>query len=155
MRIEYFQLIDRIEHVDRDRLRLVASAQVPAETTIFEGHFPGYPVMPGVLLIESMAQTAGFLLLWRKGFAAMPFLVGMRNVKLRSFVAPSSLLEVEAEIDHEGSGYAYVKTSIHCDGVLVSNAVLALRFLPFPVPQVRAYVEDIARRIGLPEWQSS
>jgi len=56
MRFEYFQLIDRIVEINlADRL-ISSEAIVPTESTIFEGHFPGYPLMPGVLLIECMAQ---------------------------------------------------------------------------------------------------
>ena len=61
MRIEYFQLIDRIVDLDLDGRTIRAEAQVPQEGTIFEGHFPGHPLMPGVLLIEAMAQTAGVI----------------------------------------------------------------------------------------------
>ena len=52
MRLEYFQLIDRIIDLDLADLTIRAEANVPTESTIFEGHFPGHPLMPGVLLIE-------------------------------------------------------------------------------------------------------
>ncbi len=63
MRLEYFQLIDRIVELDLDGRHIRAQAQVPDTSTIFEGHFPGHPLMPGVLLIESMAQTSGWLII--------------------------------------------------------------------------------------------
>ena len=63
MQLEYFHMIDRIVDLNVDEKTIVVEAQVPKESTIFEGHFPGYPLMPGVLLIESMAQASGFLLL--------------------------------------------------------------------------------------------
>ena len=62
MRLEYFQLIDRIVDLDLSARTIRCEATVPTESTIFEGHFPGYPLMPGVLLIERMAQTSGWLL---------------------------------------------------------------------------------------------
>ncbi|HVD75076.1 MAG TPA: beta-hydroxyacyl-ACP dehydratase, partial [Xanthobacteraceae bacterium] len=49
MRLEYFQLIDRIAELDLAQQTIRAEARVPATSTIFEGHFPGYPLMPGVL----------------------------------------------------------------------------------------------------------
>ena len=63
MQLEYFKLIDRIVDLNVAERTIVVEAQVPQNSTIFEGHFPGYPIMPGVLLIESMAQTSGWLLL--------------------------------------------------------------------------------------------
>ena len=72
MRLDYFQLIDRIIELDLDARTVRAHAQVPQTSTIFEGHFPGYPLMPGVLLIESMAQTAGWLIIGVNKFAKMP-----------------------------------------------------------------------------------
>lgn len=155
MRIEYFQLIDRVVEITDTPPSLTACAKVPAETTIFEGHFPGYPVMPGVLLIESMAQAAGFLLLCRNRFEKMPFLVGVREAKLRNFVPPSSVLDVRAEIEHDGSGYASMKTSIHCQSDLICNALIILRFLPFPNVQLREHLEFVAREIELPDWTGS
>lgn len=59
MRLEYFQLIDRIVDLRIADRTIRAEATVPDTSTIFEGHFPGHPLMPGVLLIEAMAQTAG------------------------------------------------------------------------------------------------
>jgi 3-hydroxyacyl-[acyl-carrier-protein] dehydratase len=53
MQLEYFKLIDRIVDLNVGEKTIVVEAQVPQHSTIFEGHFPGYPIMPGVLLIES------------------------------------------------------------------------------------------------------
>src|SRR6201999_906706 len=78
MRIEYIQLNDRIVKIDLDGRTIRVDAQVPQESTIFEGHFPGHPLMPGVLLIESMAQTAGWLIIGVKKFAKMPFLAAVK-----------------------------------------------------------------------------
>src|SRR5438034_147753 len=83
MRIEYFQLIDRILDLNMDEKTISVEAQVPKESTIFEGHFPGYPIMPGVLLIEAMAQTAGWLLLALMNFERMPFLAAVKEAKMR------------------------------------------------------------------------
>ncbi|MGE5535098.1 MAG: 3-hydroxyacyl-ACP dehydratase FabZ family protein, partial [Acidobacteriota bacterium] len=63
MRLEYFQLIDRILDLNLGDRTIRSEAVVPTQSTIFEGHFPGHPLMPGVLLIETMAQTCGWLVL--------------------------------------------------------------------------------------------
>ena len=66
MQLEYFQLIDRIIDLNIVEKTITVEAQVPQTNTIFEGHFPGFPIMPGVLLTEAMAQSSGWLLLGMK-----------------------------------------------------------------------------------------
>ena len=73
MNLEHFQLIDRIVDLDLAQQTIRTEARVPTASTIFEGHFPGYPLMPGVLLIEAMAQTSGWLVIAVTKFSRMPF----------------------------------------------------------------------------------
>ena len=147
MRLEYFQLIDRIVALEDRCLR--AEAVVPTTSTIFEGHFPGHPLMPGVLLIESMAQTSGYLLLALYGFARMPFLAGVREAKLRSFVEPGRKLDVEARVLHDGSGFAVTAASITAEGRKICDAELTFRTLPFPSDDFAAMMRDNAARLGM------
>ena len=70
MRLEYFQMVDRFVEVNAGERVARAICTVPKESTVFEGHFPGYPLMPGVLLIECMAQTTGWLVSALTGFRA-------------------------------------------------------------------------------------
>ena len=84
MNLEYFQLIDRILDLNLGERTITVEAQVPKESTIFEGHFPGYPIMPGVLLIEAMAQTSGWLLVGLVKFERMPFLAAVKEAKDKS-----------------------------------------------------------------------
>ena len=88
MRLEYFQLIDRVVDLNLADRTITCDATVPTKSTIFEGHFPGYPLMPGVLLIEAMAQTSGWLLVALNRFERMPFLAAVKEAKLRTFVTP-------------------------------------------------------------------
>jgi len=132
MLLEYFQMIDGIEELSPDDGTIVARARVPMESPVFEGHFPGHPLVPGVLLIETMAQASGYLLLSRLGFKSMPFLASVSSAKMRSFVTPGEDLRVEAEVDHDGSGYAATKARILCNGKRICDAQLILRIMPFP-----------------------
>jgi 3-hydroxyacyl-[acyl-carrier-protein] dehydratase len=150
MRIEYFQLIDRIAELDLAELTIRAEATVPASSTIFEGHFPGRPLMPGVLLIESMAQASGWLIIARARFERMPFLAALKEVKLRSFVTPGQALSVPAKLVHEGSGFAVTEAEIRCEGKLVCNATITFRVVDFPKGEFLANMQAVAKRIELP-----
>ena len=151
MQLEYFHLIDRILDLDTVAKTITAEAQVPTASTIFEGHFPGHPLMPGVLLIESMAQTSGWLLLGLMKFERMPFLAAVKEAKMRSFVSPGELLKVDASIVHEGSGYGMTEARVKVAGKLRCNATLTFSYIPFPNPDMLGYMDVMAKRIGFPQ----
>jgi 3-hydroxyacyl-[acyl-carrier-protein] dehydratase len=151
MKLEYFQLIDRITDLNLVKQTITVEAQVPQHNTIFEGHFPGYPIMPGVLLIESMAQTSGWLLLALMKFERMPFLAAVKEAKMRGFVSPGELLTVQASILHEGSGYAMTEAKVSVGGKLRCNATITFSHIPFPNQELRGHMDALAKRIGLPQ----
>jgi 3-hydroxyacyl-[acyl-carrier-protein] dehydratase len=150
MRLEYFQLIDRVIDIDLDGRKIRAEAIVPTTSTIFEGHFPGHPLMPGVLLLEAMAQTSGWLIIGLTKFSRMPFLAAFKEAKLRTFVSPGTPLALSAEIVHEGSGYTMTKAAIRIEGKLVCNAEITFKLVPFPSPEFRASMEKVATAIDFP-----
>ena len=150
MRLDYFLLIDRIVELKLDDKTIRTEATVPTKSTIFEGHFPGHPLMPGVLLIETMAQTSGWLLIAMHRFTRMPFFAAVKEAKLRTFVTPGQALAVSASLVHDGSGFAVTKADITCDGKPVCNAELTFRLVEFPNPSFRASMEDIAAQIAFP-----
>jgi 3-hydroxyacyl-[acyl-carrier-protein] dehydratase len=150
MRLEYFQLIDRIIDLNLNDLTIRVEANVPTESTIFEGHFPGRPLMPGVLLIESMAQASGWLIIGRMRFEKMPFLAAVKEAKLRTFVTPGQALTVSARIVHEGSGFAMTEASVAVDGKTVSNADITFRVVDFPKGDFLENMHAVARRIAFP-----
>jgi 3-hydroxyacyl-[acyl-carrier-protein] dehydratase len=150
MRLEYFLLLDRIVDLNLGDRTIRTQATVPTASTIFEGHFPGYPLMPGVLLIETMAQTSGWLIIALTKFSRMPFFAAVKEAKLRSFVTPGQTLDVTASIVHEGSGYAMTKAAIRHDNKLICNAELTFRLVEFPTPDFRASMEKVAAELAFP-----
>jgi 3-hydroxyacyl-[acyl-carrier-protein] dehydratase len=150
MRFEYFQLIDRIVDLNLAGLTIRCEATVPTASTIFEGHFPGYPLMPGVLLIETMAQASGWLVVAANRFERMPFLAAVKDAKLRTFVTPGQVLSISAELKHEGSGYAITEASIAADGKSVCDATLTFSVLAFPNAEMNKRMRDTAANIGFP-----
>lgn len=151
MRLEYFQMVDRITRLDPSARTITADCRVPDESPVFEGHFPGHPILPGVLMIETMAQTGGWLVLATLRFAAMPFLAQVKQAKMRSFVQPGEALVAEAELLHDGSGYAVVSGRLTCGGKEAAAAEITYRVVPFPNDVLRAQMLETARRIAVPE----
>lgn len=149
MLLEYFQMIDRIESVDLSERTLKARSVVPANSPVFEGHFPGMPLVPGVLLIETMAQASGMLVLAATDFAAMPFLMSVDGAKMRSFVEPNAVLDIEAFLEHDGSGFAVTKAKITSNGKKICDAQLKLRTVPFSEVPLGDIVKQKAKDVGL------
>lgn len=149
MLLEYFQMIDKVESVDLGLGRLKATSTVPMESPVFEGHFPGMPLVPGVLLIETMAQASGMLLLAVKDFEAMPFLMSVDGAKMRTFVEPGAVLDIEVELEHDGSGFAVTKAKITSGGKKVCDAQLKLRTMPFSEVPLAPIVRKRAEEVGL------
>ena len=101
-----FLLIDRIiELVPGERA--VGLKNVSADEPFFEGHFPGYPVMPGVLIVEAMAQTAAVMMLAGEngsGPRRIPLFAGMEKVKFRCPVVPGDQLRLELSMLQQRAG---------------------------------------------------
>ena len=142
MLLEYFQMIDRITNVDLEEKVMLAQSTVPDESTVFEGHFPGHPLVPGVLMIETMAQCSGILIMHTIDFTRIPLLAGVKEGKLRDFVGPKAALEIKAEIEHEGSGFAVTRAEIRSQGKRVANAQLTFTIMPFPSEELQGLIRQ-------------
>jgi 3-hydroxyacyl-[acyl-carrier-protein] dehydratase len=149
MRLEYFQLIDRIVDLNLADRKITSVATIPTTSSIFEGHFPGYPLMPGVLLVEAMAQTAGWLVVAMNRYQRMPFLAAVKEAKLRTFVEPGQQLSIDAHIVHEGSGYAFADAEVKRDDKTICNATITFRILDFPNDNMAAHMRTTAASLGL------
>ena len=151
MRIDQFQFVSLVETLDISAAAISCRSRIPDDHSIFGGHFPGHPIMPGVLLTELMAQTCGFLLLSLNGFAKMPFLASLKEVKLRDFVGPGTELVCESNRVHEGSGYAVLEAKVRrpVETKLVCSGTLMFRIVPFPNAELNQHMQARAQEVGL------
>jgi 3-hydroxyacyl-[acyl-carrier-protein] dehydratase len=92
-----FNLIDKIEHLSSERIVAVKFVSLAEE--YLADHFPRFPVLPGVMMLEAMTQAAGWLMHHRTGFAkTMTVLKEAKNVKYGNFVAPGRALAVDCQV---------------------------------------------------------
>ena len=117
-----FLLVDRIEELESERV--VGIKNVTVNEPFFAGHFPDYPVMPGVLIIEAMAQVAGVLVLSgipdRKN--KLVLLAGVDGAKFRKPVRPGDQLRMEMKVLRSRATMAKVSGIATVDGVVVAEA---------------------------------
>jgi beta-hydroxyacyl-ACP dehydratase FabZ len=116
-------LVDRIIECD-DQKRVVGIKNVTINEPFFQGHFPGVPVMPGVLQLEAMAQTGGILLIRVLKSGGTPYFMAMDNVKFRKVVKPGDQMRIECELLQARSRMAKFSGKIFVDGALASEAEL-------------------------------
>lgn len=115
-------LVDRVIEIDQDR-RAVGIKNVTINEPFFQGHYPGSPIMPGVLIVEAMSQLAGLMLsqkLERTGKIAV--LLSMDRVKLRKPVVPGDQLVMETEVIKASERFGDVQCKARVDGRLVAEA---------------------------------
>src|SRR5579872_4855548 len=117
-----FLLVDRIIEMEADRV--VGIKNVTANEPFFQGHFPDFPVMPGVLIVEAMAQTAGVQVL-----SSIPdrdkklvFLVSVDGARFRKPVVPGDQLRIEMNVVKRKGTVAKMSGVATVDGVLVAEA---------------------------------
>jgi 3-hydroxyacyl-[acyl-carrier-protein] dehydratase len=117
-----FLLVDRIVEVEADRI--VGIKNVTVNEPFFMGHFPHFPVMPGVLIVEAMAQVAGVLVLQRipDRDNKLVFLVAIENARFRKPVVPGDTLRLEMTVVKRRSTVAKMAGRATVDGVLVAEA---------------------------------
>jgi 3-hydroxyacyl-[acyl-carrier-protein] dehydratase len=117
-----FLLVDKI--LEMDDTRIVGIKNVTVNEPFFQGHFPEFPVMPGVLIIEAMAQTAGVQVLSSIPDRAskLVFLVSVEGAKFRRPVVPGDTLRIEMKVIRRKGTVAKMAGIATVDGVLVAEA---------------------------------
>ncbi|MBZ0178866.1 MAG: bifunctional UDP-3-O-[3-hydroxymyristoyl] N-acetylglucosamine deacetylase/3-hydroxyacyl-ACP dehydratase [Melioribacteraceae bacterium] len=132
-----FLLVDKITELELDK-KVVGIKSVTANEPFFQGHFPGQPIMPGVLIIEAMAQTGGILLLnsVENSEDKLVLFMQIRNAKFRKQVVPGDQLRIEAEFVSQKRNIvifkaeAFVNNDIVCEAELMAGVVDRLNKQP-------------------------
>lgn len=120
-----FLLIDRVIAYDTEALTLTAIKNVTVNEPFFQGHFPGFPVMPGVLIIEAMAQACGTLAILSHGGRAddeIYFFVGIDNARFKRQVIPGDQLKFEVQLLANKRGIGKFKAVALVDGQIAAEA---------------------------------
>ena len=119
-----FLLVDKIVEMEKDK-RIVGIKNVSINEWFFQGHFPGRPIMPGVLIIEAMAQVGAVLLLQDMGDKELLiYFMSMDNVKFRKPVVPGDQLRFEVEAINLRKKAAKMQGRAYVDDKLVAEAIL-------------------------------
>jgi 3-hydroxyacyl-[acyl-carrier-protein] dehydratase len=128
-----FLLIDRVVELVR-KVRIVAIKNVTINEPFFQGHFPTYPIMPGVLIVEAMAQAGGALLLTEVPDRndKLVLFTGIDGAKFRAPVVPGDQVRIEVEVLKMRSRGATMRGNAYVDGRLVCEAEIKCQVVPRP-----------------------
>jgi len=119
-------LVDRVLAFEKDK-RIQALKNVTINEPFFQGHFPGHPIMPGVLIVEAMAQVGGVLLMGTVDDpgSKVVYFMSMDNVKFRRPVKPGDQLRIEVDIVQLRSAVCRIRGVAKVDDVVVCEADMA------------------------------
>jgi len=137
-----FLLIDRVVEMERKQ-RIVAIKNITFNEPQFQGHFPGYPIMPGVLMVEAIAQAGGALLLSEVPDRESKLLLftSIENARFRRPVTPGDQLRIEVTVLNWRTRAVKMLGNITVDGKLVCDATVMCQVVPRAAQKVDAKVE--------------
>ncbi|KLO24215.1 MULTISPECIES: 3-hydroxyacyl-ACP dehydratase FabZ [unclassified Marinitoga] len=117
-----FLLVDKVIEITEEKI--IAYKNISINEPQFQGHFPGYPIMPGVLIIEGLAQTAGILLMKDLKEKVVPLFLGIDKARFKKEVRPGDKLMYEVMILQEKMGMYKLKAVAKVEDKIVATAEL-------------------------------
>lgn len=116
-----FLLVDKVIELEPGK-KVVGIKNVSSNEPFFQGHFPEYPIMPGVLIVEALAQTAGIAIAVLEGNEGkLGVFAGIENMKFKNQVLPGDVLQLEAEILMSKLGVTKAKVKASVDGKVAAE----------------------------------
>jgi 3-hydroxyacyl-[acyl-carrier-protein] dehydratase len=126
-----FLLVDRIVEYDQEAKRIVGLKSVTATEWFFKGHFPGQPIMPGVLQVEALAQTMGVFVAQQPGFGdRMGLFASIDECRFKHIVTPGDQLRLEVTMERLGSKFGRGKGVATVNGEVACEALISFIIAP-------------------------
>nr|WP_307775537.1 3-hydroxyacyl-ACP dehydratase FabZ [uncultured Cetobacterium sp.] len=116
-----FLLVDRIIEMDKEAQKIIGLKNVTINEEFFQGHFPGHPIMPGVLIVEGMAQCLGVLVL-DDAEGKVPYFAAIEGVKFKAPVRPGDQVIYEVQVDKLRRNIVKATGVAKVDGKVVTEA---------------------------------
>lgn len=124
-----FLLIDKITEINYEKAYIIGQKNVSANEAFFQGHFPNDPIMPGVLIMEALAQTGAIYVSLSGNLGRKAFLLNINNAKFRTPVRPGDILMLRTEKLHMSSKAGRFKAEALVEDKLVAEAEIGFVFV--------------------------
>ena len=124
-----FLLVDKIIFLDIDKGEIIGQKNVTINEEFFLGHFPGVPIMPGVLILEALAQSGGILIHQKGNTKRIALLLNVANAKFRHPVKPGDILHLHAKALHMTKKAGKIKAKALVNDVIVVEAELSFALI--------------------------
>lgn len=131
MDFDRFNMVDKINTISVEQGTIETQTIVPTDSSFLDNHFPSNPIVPGVLLIEVMAQSSGNLAMAKLEFTKMAVLASVSHCKFFDFVMPGDILTCSAKLLSCKRGFSVNEVNVYREDEVVAMAELRMKIIDF------------------------